>query len=371
MGRPRKRQNGEEEIQSQGNNVSNVGELGYGEPSVIPLDLSLGSKDENMLAEEFCSNAVHSSNNYGTSGYVTNGLETNQLGSNEVIVDEDMSLDNGQETNDLYNGNFGFDFSQDLESSGIPSFSNWVASADSSSIPSQSGGSPIQSQASLHSTATSVTLFPNDAGVPGCACLPNLYTALASFQSAPPPSFPYTMGVLKKAANLGRDVVRCQNCVKTNNLALQNSMMLGTLLNLVIGEYSKLLKYIDQRSCTEDKIAFRMADHSPALMGLHTGTPDCPMAINIDLSGPEWGMLAKKAIKQELIGDSENSKSLVNLTQEMKTRQLSWHAEFCEGSDQPPEAHAVNKHDNGKNDCLCVQVVYINSLLISIEELRL
>ena len=71
----------------------------------------------------------------------------------------------------------------------------------------------------------------------GCACLPNLYSTLGSFHRMPPPSFPYSIGALKKAVNLGREVVRCQNCTQTYNTAIQNSTMLSALVQMIGESY--------------------------------------------------------------------------------------------------------------------------------------
>ncbi|CAF9922522.1 MAG: hypothetical protein ALECFALPRED_002115 [Alectoria fallacina] len=161
--------------------------------------------------------------------------------------------------------------------------------------------------------------------VTGCSCLPSLYSMLAKFQSLPEPSFPYSMGSLRSAAALSRGVVACQGCLKTYNTALQNSMVLATLLQLLINEYAKLLKHIDERSKQAEKITFRFSDPSSPFDSRHTGRPDCPMAINVDLTGDEWRTLARKAVAQEVLGNSQESSGLFGLVQGMKDRRASWH----------------------------------------------
>ena len=204
----------------------------------------------------------------------------------------------------------------------------------------------------------------------GCSCLSNLYSMLGKFQSLPEPSFPYSMGVLRRAVALSYSVVACTNCSKAYNTALQNSMLLGTLVQLLIMEYAKLLKHIDEKSKQAEKIVFRLGDPSSLFDSRHTGLPDCPMAINVDLSGDEWRTLARKAVTQEVVGNSQGSGGLFGLVQEMKDRQPLWRERFSEG-----KCTACRSADHEKSaessDHICVQMVYIDNLQRSLESLGL
>ena len=208
-----------------------------------------------------------------------------------------------------------------------------------------------------------------DAAV-GCSCLSSLYSMLAKFQSIPSPSFPYSMGVLRSATALSRSVVACHNCSQTYNTALQNSMLLGTLLQLLIMEYAKLLNHIDERSTQAEKIVFRLGDPSSLYDSRHTGRPDCPMAINVDLSGDEWRTLARKAVAQEVLGNSQDTTGLTGLVQQMKNRQVSWRERFSTG---PCAAfHSANHQHSAENpDHLCVHAVYTENLRRSLGALGL
>lgn len=204
----------------------------------------------------------------------------------------------------------------------------------------------------------------------GCSCLSNLYSMLEKFQSLPEPSFPYSMGALRGAASLSRGVVACHDCSKAYSTALQNSMLLGTLLQLLIMEYGKLLKHIDEKSKQAEKIVFRFGDPSSVFDIRHTGLPDCPMAINVDFSGDEWRTLARKAVVQEVLDNPRGSGGLFGLIQEMKDRQSSWHERFSEG-----QCTAIPSADHEKSaephNHPCVQMIYVDNLKRSLEALRL
>ena len=206
-----------------------------------------------------------------------------------------------------------------------------------------------------------------------CECLPNLYSTLASFQSLPQPSFPYSLGLLRNAVRLGHAVVRCQICPKTYNTGVQNVMLLGTLVQMISNEYPKLLKHIEQKSANEDKITFRVGEHSVSLDSRHTGTPDCPMGINIDLSGAEWQMLARKAIKQGVLGSSNSTDSLMALVDAMRERQQSLHEHYFPDTHIAGHEHNVTKddHDGGLANDVCLPIIFVDQLRKSLEALQL
>lgn len=266
---------------------------------------------------------------------------------------------------------FGFDLPGGPASNLEQGFPNWDPSQDPRQPFSTFADVPLQLQTpptSLHEPDSNKHTAEN--AVIGCSCLFNLYSMLAKFQSLPEPSFPYSMGVLRSAATLSRGVVVCHSCSQAYNTALQNFMLLGTLLQLLIMEYAKLLKHIDERSKQVEKIAFRFGDPSSLFDSRHTGLPDCPMAINVDLSGDEWRTLARKAVAQEVLSNSQGSRGLSGLVQEMRDRQASWHERFSKG--QCLALHTADHQQNAEtSDHLCVQNVYIDNLQRSLEALGL
>lgn len=263
-----------------------------------------------------------------------------------------FELPEGPSSN-LQQGSTGWDFSQDLEP--ISTFSNVPLQLQTPpNVPDEVNSNDI--------TAWNVAI--------GCSCLSHLYSMLAKFQSLPEPSFPYSMGDLRSAAALGHDVVNCHDCSQAHNTAIQNSMLLGTLLQLLIMEYAKLLKHVDEKSKQAEKIVFRFGDPSSLFDVRHTGSPDCPMAINVELSGDEWRTLARKAIAQEVVGNCQTSRGLTGLIQEMRDRQASWHERIskaqCEWfySADKPQSAVTPGHQ-------CVQNLYIDNLERALKALGL
>ena len=175
-------------------------------------------------------------------------------------------------------------------------------------------------------TTTSVADPSDQKSASGCKCLESLYSTLASFQTLPPPSFPYSMNILTKATTVACDALRCQRCPTAYTSALQNLMSLLTLLPLIAHEYGKLLKHIDERSSKGCSIRFRMGEQSTDQLHLHTGTLDCPMAFEAELSAIEWRSMARKVIKQRVLGSAGLGFSVLGLLDELDERQRDWHA---------------------------------------------
>ena len=266
-------------------------------------------------------------------------------------------------------------FSFDVPEGQTPNLEQGFPSWDSSQVLGQPFSTLANYAAPLHTPSnTSPELDSNDDAaedaVTNCSCLSDLYSMLAKFQLLPAPSFPYSAGFLRSAVGLSRRVVACHNCSRMPNTAIQNSMLLGTLLQLLIMEYAKLLKHIDERSKQPDKIALRFSDPTSLFDSRHTGLPDCPMALNIDLSGDEWRTLARKAVAQEVLGNSQDPGGLFGVVQEMRDRQSSWHERFSKDACVASHNNDHQQRPEGYNH-ICVQVLQIEHLRRCIEGLGL
>ncbi|KAL9103353.1 MAG: hypothetical protein Q9163_001619 [Psora crenata] len=202
---------------------------------------------------------------------------------------------------------------------------------------------------------------PSQTDAPSCSCLPDLYKTLRSFPSSSSPSFPSTLWFLKQTTDKSRAVVQCDVCPRAYQTALQNSMILCTLIHLVLNEYTRLLKHIDERAETEDKIVLRMGEHhGPEKVHLHTGTIDCPMGISVDLCGAEWRILARKAVRKEVMGNGADYNCLTSVLDAMRDRQIRWHHSFSHEHE-----HDVTSDGNSakaRNECICAQVLHIDQL---------
>ncbi|KAL9035041.1 MAG: hypothetical protein Q9214_006772 [Letrouitia sp. 1 TL-2023] len=199
-----------------------------------------------------------------------------------------------------------------------------------------------------------------------CSCMQDLYSTLSSFQSPPPPSFPSSLAPLLKATTIAREVVRCSLCPLEYNTAVQNLMLLSTLLPLIAHEYGRLLNHIGEKAKEGGTLTYRVGDRSPENLSLHTGTEDCPMGFNIELDAEDWATMARKVIKQEVHGTSENSKSLSQVVDELGQRQQFWHSlRGALSTDEQPSC----KQQTNQGGQICMQL--INNVRQEIDRLGL
>lgn len=304
-------------------------------------------------------------------GIISNGLRTtNQMGTAEPeIPDGNLSPSAAQPPRTVAKdiaGTSTWDHRNNVEPS-LDSPNGWdvIHILDHNEHPSPGasrtnlpvhGGENLTTAAGQDARSTSA-LQPSDFIGVSCSCLNELYSRLMSFQSLPPPSFPSSRGPLIEATNLARRVVRCPYCPQDYPSALQNLMLLTTLLPLVAYGYGQLLKHVQEQAAQGRTITYRVGDPSLAAAHLHTGTPDCPMGFNVDLDSEEWGAMARKVLKQDVYGNTQSIDCLVSVVEELEQRQLIWHFLQPFGADAPV-APCPNQQmdDPSQHNGLCTQL---------------
>ena len=163
-----------------------------------------------------------------------------------------------------------------------------------------------------------------------CTCLSELYLSLSSLQALAEFSFPMALVTIRPACNVAYSVLVCQQCPEDRNSAMSNLMLLTTLLTSIVERYDRVLKQIDidtrRASAVGETIPFRMGDNRPDHAHLHTGTLDCPMGFDVDLSPSEWQKLARKVIRADVLGPAPHGRqSVSDMVDLFEQRQHQWH----------------------------------------------
>ncbi|KAI4178232.1 MAG: hypothetical protein LQ348_005655 [Seirophora lacunosa] len=187
-----------------------------------------------------------------------------------------------------------------------------------------------------------------------CTCLSELYSMLISFQSLPSPSFPSSRAPLIRAINLARAVVRCPFCPRDFPSALQNLMLLTTLLPLVVHSYAQLLAEIQKQAAQGHRITYRVGDLAQAASHLHTGTADCPMGFNVELDSEEWAAMARKIVKQDIYGNAQSIDCLFSVVEELEQRQHIWH--LLQSFSPHESCHNYQLGNGHGHDVVCLQL---------------
>lgn len=117
----------------------------------------------------------------------------------------------------------------------------------------------------------------------------------------------------------------------------------------------------------------RVGERAEGEEHLHTNELDCPMGFDVAMTGAEWGDMARKAIRNEILGlEGREGESLLGLVDEMEQRQKMWHTmpsredqARCQQCEQSEGDKQVG--DGERPICLAL----VNSLRRSINELGL
>jgi hypothetical protein len=144
----------------------------------------------------------------------------------------------------------------------------WIGGIDLSRSPPQADAS-ANYPTPPHSNNFNI---PSTSGT--CMCLPNLYITLSDLSSTKEWAFPMSVHKLKTAMQTSDQVLKCPTCPNEPASAMQNLMLLTTLLTSVTDCYRKVLKSIDVQAAQAEEsgtsIQYRMGDSSPERWHLHS-----------------------------------------------------------------------------------------------------
>jgi hypothetical protein len=164
---------------------------------------------------------------------------------------------------------------------------------------------------------------------------------------------------LRSAMKTTTKVLECKECPKQTSSAMQNMMLLSTLLLAMTDSYRKLLQSIDTEAArlkvSGKKKTFRMGDNAPERMHLHTGTPDCPMGFDIELDSDEWRKLARKVVKADIESTPQSLRetvSVLGLTEMLEVRQIRWHQDAHSGQNHLTTGGEKCVQRDGEFSCL-------------------
>ncbi|KAL6155747.1 hypothetical protein ACJBU6_05948 [Exserohilum turcicum] len=198
--------------------------------------------------------------------------------------------------------------------------------------------------------ADNVAESPSSQHIEGpCACLTTTWLTLTELQAVTSFDFPQVVIPLRKAMSALADIIACPQCPKDPFCAIQNVQSIVSLMKAITERFNKVLIGIDREAArleeTGQKKPYRIGDTNPALLHLHTGTPDCPMGFNIELEAKDWKRLVKTALKTEVYGGGRNSQSLLDLVKKSELRQEKWHNDRHSWVEDMVQLHG------GRGDC--------------------
>lgn len=261
------------------------------------------------------SNSNSNSNSFpafsATPDFLTNRLQLNPFDPAVTIHGPGYTYTNDRHFHD--NSNLLVDpYLQDALSGGV-------------SMPAQSVSTDLSSEQQIQFSPPE-----GDGSMLPCNCLSGMYLTLSGLQALQDFGFPMVLPIIRSACSTAYSVLTCEQCPRERGSAASNLMLLTTLLTSIVDRYDHVMKGIDTQAEhareTGESIPFRMGENRPETAHMHTGTLDCPMGFDIDLSAAEWQKLARKVIKADIIGPAPHGRlSVLDMVNLFEERQRQWH----------------------------------------------
>lgn len=196
-----------------------------------------------------------------------------------------------------------------------------------------------------------------------------MYLTLTSLHSLSSHEFPFVLPTLRSAINTIATVLPCPQCPKRPVTATQNFHTLVSLLLSVVESLRATLAAIDAEAARIEAAgatkALALAD-AEMPMHMHTGTPDCPMRFNMEMNGPAWRTLVRKALRDQIVGSPQypGERTLYGIVVSLEQRQRRWH--------ENPEMHRMRQRMFGEHAAHVFQVQPESRLCAkSVEHVRL
>ncbi|KAI9842999.1 MAG: hypothetical protein M1838_002901 [Thelocarpon superellum] len=110
--------------------------------------------------------------------------------------------------------------------------------------------------------------------------------------------------MLRKATKVASSCLDCHNCATSSALAIQNTMLLGTVLPTIADGYAKMATWIDEDAKRHDERGemrvMRVSDVARESLGLRAGSPDCPLGVTLRMEPQEWRRMTRRVIQYEM-----------------------------------------------------------------------
>lgn len=174
-----------------------------------------------------------------------------------------------------------------------------------------------------------------------------MYLAAANLEATAHSGFPIALTPLRAALLTSRGMLLCQVCPKKLVSSRQNVMLLFSLLQSIASGFQTLLRDIDKETLRaqqagETKI-FDSGDSSAINLHLHTGLPDCPGNLALELEPAEWNAIVKRAVKKHAFKQRNGTLCLDALVDAVEQRQRAMHSGI-QATDEWDEIRAAGEN---------------------------
>lgn len=183
-----------------------------------------------------------------------------------------------------------------------------------------------------------------------------MFLAASNLQTTSHAGFPVALVPIKAALTAARAILLCPKCPTSLAASRQNISLLMSLLGSIASGLQTLLSDIDieadrARDASETML-LASGDQSAANAHLHTGTPDCPGKMALELEADEWQIIVKRAVKKHAFTQRSGALSLESLIEALEARQRAWHSGLLPTSEKDDLQRRTEAADESQYLCL-------------------
>jgi hypothetical protein len=161
-----------------------------------------------------------------------------------------------------------------------------------------------------------------------CNCMSILTNIMEQMRTFETFQFPISVGLLRNALSTVKMVIDCQVCADGGMSALQNTTLLQATLFSLVDRFNVMLKSMnteaDRLAQTGETKCLKVADPTDLTI-MHTGTPDCPAGLVVQISGEQWREMSRRALRKLLYGEGDGLSALLDI---WESRQTKWHSDL-------------------------------------------
>jgi hypothetical protein len=179
------------------------------------------------------------------------------------------------------------------------------------------------------------------ATAPPCSCLATMYLALSSLQEFPS-DVGAALGAIRSALNTAQSVLRCELCCrcagisgKSSTEALQNTMLLNTLLPVIVNSYRRLLEMVDSEANIAKAAGYQMnckIIQDSSNCGRSELFGEIENVENVLMEPDDWRAGMHRLLRADVYGHDMVNLGLKGILAEMEQRQRLGYLKMDKGS---------------------------------------
>ena len=206
---------------------------------------------------------------------------------------------------------------------------------------------------------------------PPCSCLDTMYLAMSSLKELPS-EFGAALAAVRSAANTAQLVLRCDQCgrcmgppIQPPIDALQNTMLLATLLPTIVNCYKKLLEMVDHEASMAKVAGYQIEFYilqDDTIFGPSGMRGEAESLEHALMDPDDWRSAVHRILRNDIYGDQMATPGLKSIISEMEERQRRGHTKMDTMSNSGLFNDFQQRHCLGERNAPCLQILNVTKV---------